>query len=113
MKILAIILILFPLTANAALLTWSSVPTADGYTVYFTDGTTQYIHTVGDNTTCDTAELNLVPNVAYTFTVRAYNQYGEGPDSNSVTYTQTGYSPPADILPVGGQAPSEPSELNI
>jgi hypothetical protein len=85
-----------------------------GYTVYFNEeGETDpaFNKTVPKNSPDITQDgtsvtytdiddkLNLAHNQPYNFYITAYNESGESLPSNIVTYTRTGYGPPADSLP--------------
>ena len=114
--ILAFLLVLFiTVPAFAASLVWdASTGQVNGYIVYFgpTSGDhAQYHYDNGTDTSCDMSNLNLVPGIDYTFTVRAWNTAGESGDSNSVTYTVPAYSPPANVLPTAVDVPAPAGNL--
>ena len=97
--------------AQAAILQWDHAG-ADGFIIYYTDGTFNYNYTVvGDVRTCDTGLLNLIPGVEYTIYVTAYNEVAESGPSNTVIHIRTVFEPPANLLPVVEDAPGEPSGL--
>ena len=112
MKILALIagILLTASMACAATLQWDH-DGADGFIVYYTDGTSNFNYTVGDVRTCDTGLLNLIPGVEYTFHVTAYNETAESGPSNTVIWTRTVFEPPANLLPVVEDAPDNPNGL--
>ena len=100
--ILICCLVLFAAPAFAVKLLWEpSTGSVKGYVVYFSDGTDNYTYHAGQAIEVDNIEdtLNLVPGVAYTFTVRAYNDYMFSEDSNSVGYTKPGVVVPENTLP--------------
>ena len=104
--------LLAPFSAFGASLVWdASTGTVDGYIIYYTDGTNQYNYNNGQSLSCDLSNLNLAPGVEYTFTVRAYNAAGESGDSNSITYTREPFVPPANVLPVSVDTPTDPGNL--
>lgn len=114
--LLALLIILFMAApAFAASLVWdASTGQVNGYIVYFgpTSGDHAAFHYEnGIATSCDLVNLNLVPGVDYTFTVRAWNSAGESGDSNSVPYTLPAYSPPVDVLPTAVDIPAPAGNL--
>lgn len=112
-----IVLLMGVATANAADLQWD-FPTdwndLTGYIVYFNEigeTDTPWTKTVlkddpaisqdGASVTYSDVDdkLNLQFNQPYNLYITAYNNSGESGPSNIVSYTRTGYSPPADSLP--------------
>lgn len=90
--------------ASAANLVWdASTGEVDGYIAYCSDGVNEYNLNVGNVTTVTDIEntFNLEPNTEYTFTVTAFNEYGESERSNTALYTWTieSFTPPEDYLP--------------
>ena len=104
------IVLMFTGTAFAESLSWTH-DGADGFVIYYTDGTNDYIYNVGNVTTCDVDLLNLTPGVEYTFYVTAWNSKGESGPSNTVTYTIEAFTPPENNLPVATQIPNTPTVL--
>ena len=91
MKKLLIILsiLVMAVSVNAANLKWdASTGQVDGYTVYFTDGTDNYVHDAGNLTEVPDIDstLNLAPAKTYTFYVTAWNLMGESDPSNTAEY---------------------------
>lgn len=84
---------------------WDPSVGAQGYTLYYTDGITEYKAST-TITEIPLSELNLVPGTQYTFTVTAYNDVGESPRSNAVVWTMVAYSPPTDQKPINIVIPS-------
>lgn len=102
-------LVLFTLPAFAAKLLWEpSSGDVKGYVVYFSDGTENYTYHAGPALEVDNIEdtLNLVPGTAYTFTVKAYNDYMLSDDSNSVSFTKPGVVIPENTLPRDVEVPN-------
>ena len=92
--------------ACADTLTWDASDNANGYIVYYTDGTNNYNKNVGNVTECDThSDLQMIPGTEYTIHVTAYNDYGESGPSNSIVYTEDIFILPADNLPVADSVP--------
>jgi len=116
MKILGIILgilLILPLPVVAAELQWDH-DGADGFIIYFTDGTNNYnYNVVGDVRSCNMDLLNLTPGVEYTFHATAYNEAGESGPSNTVTYTHEVFVPPTNVLPVVSPPPGDPNALQV
>jgi hypothetical protein len=73
------------------------------YTVYYGEGTvvsSTFSKTVSASVTgVDFTALNMGAGKTYTFIVKASNDAGEGPASNSVTYEMPKFTPPIDVLP--------------
>jgi len=95
-----------------------------GYTIYFTDGINNYNKSIlkADVVTDETtvlysdieANLNLDYDINYDIYIKAYNDAGESGTSNTVSFSQGGYSPPADSLPPPvGSIPSDASGVTI
>ena len=80
-------IILIPCVLFAASLKFDPVDRADGYKVYYTDGTEEKSLRIGKQTMISVEVFDLVPGTEYTFSVTAYNNAGESPRSNSVTFT--------------------------
>ncbi|MCP4585313.1 fibronectin type III domain-containing protein [Pseudoalteromonas sp.] len=95
--ILSLLLVLvFTSITSGDHLAWEAVPCATGYKVYFNE----YSVILGDVATCDIDTLNLVPGTEYTFSVTAFNAYGESEQSNSVIYTKDAYTPIEQLPPM-------------
>ena len=113
MKRLLIVLFIlcFAGFASAADLKWdASTGEVDGYNVYFTDGTNDFSHPVGDVTEVPDIDntLNLLPGKTYVFTVTAWNIMGESGRSNEAAYEMTAvYTPPAQNIPIKITVPAE------
>lgn len=102
LTILAIVLF-FAVSVSAATLKWDASTGADGYNVYFTDGTNDFNYNAENNLEVPDIDttLNLHRGTNYTFTVTAYNIVGESGHSNSCNYTTAdGYVPPPNAIPV-------------
>ncbi len=88
-----------PTQASAATLAWdASSGTVQGYRVYY--GTTSggpypTSASAGTSTSYSLNSLPLQQSVNYYFVVRAYNQAGESPNSNQVSYSASDTTPPA------------------
>jgi fibronectin type 3 domain-containing protein len=93
--------LLLPVLSFGETLQWDACTDAEGYNIYFTDGTNSYNYNNGNQTSLADIEttLQLAFNVEYTFHVTSYNQAGESGPSNTVTFTRVGYAPPDDVLP--------------
>lgn len=103
--IFVFVLLLPALAWSAPKAAWDPSVGATGYTLYYTDGVTEYrASTTGIE--MPLSELNLVPGTKYTFTVTAYNAAGESGRSNAVEWAMTAYGPPADQKPVKIAIPS-------
>lgn len=103
--------------ASAADLMWDA-PIGDvvGYTVYYTDNTSNYNMTVGNVTFITDMDtyFNLIPGRTYTFTVTAYNNLMESIHSNSVEHLmEATYTPPNDITPENLPSQNEPLNVGI
>lgn len=83
------LLIFFCHAAYGATLKWNASTGADGYNIYFTDGTENFNYNAGNALEVPDIDetLNLHPGTTYTFTAKAYNETGESGASNSVDYT--------------------------
>lgn len=116
------------LPVHAADLAWdypAEYDSIDGYTIYFTDGTAQYVKTIaktdlvveGATVTYPGIDekLNLPYGQELVFYITAYNDADESGPSNSVTYTRPGYAPPDDSIPAGItiNIPNAPVTINI
>jgi len=111
--LLVCLLTLVPLAACAATLTWEH-DGADGFIIYYTDGTNSYnYNVVGDVRECDLGLLNLVPGTEYTIHATAYNATAESGPSNTATYTREVFVPPTNVLPVASPPPGDPSGLQV
>ena len=96
--------------ASATDLRWdASTGIVDGYNVYYTDEITDFNFDAGnvlEILDIDT-NLQLLADTTYTFTMKAYNNVGESPVSNTVIYTTTeGYTPPPNNIPISITAPT-------
>ena len=112
--LIALLLTLLPLSVSAVSIQWdldADHSRANGYTVYYSDGTADYNKTfLVSETVVNEQEgtvryenieenLNLHPGVEYTFTLTRYNEVMESDHSNSVAWTRPSYNPPTDQLP--------------
>jgi hypothetical protein len=105
MSLLMLVIILFSIETFAATkLVWTA-PTSGGvptsYTLYYTSVSGSVYNKTVPSTQFEIllSALNLAYNVNYSFVVRANNAAGQSPDSNIVTYTAPGFTPPADAMP--------------
>ena len=97
MKKLILLLLLIAFPANADhLLKWDASNGAIGYKIYFNE----FNKDVGDVTQCNLNDLNIEPNVAYTYHVTAYNECGESEPSNTLDFTRPLFEAGSDNLPV-------------
>ena len=86
-KLFTILAILvMAISVNAATLKWDAVPNADGYKVYYTNGTDSYSNLTTTNELSLDA-MNIPHNSEWTFEVTAYNASGESLKSIPLTYT--------------------------
>jgi len=95
-----------------------------GYTFYYSDGINNYNKSIlkadtvsdGSNVTYADIESNLQLgyDITYDIYLTAYDEAGESGPSNTVSFSRSGYSPPADSLPPPvGSVPSDASGLGI
>lgn len=106
---LAVLILMFCGIANAADLKWDASLNADGYNIYFTDGTDNFHFDAGNTTEIVDIDniLNLHPGKTYIFHATAYNQMGESGASNTADYTTQGvYTPPGDVIPIRVERPT-------
>ncbi len=99
-SMLILFTLIAPTQASAAgTLTWdASSGTVQGYRVYYgttSGGPYSNSSSVGTATSYSLNSLPLQQSVNYYLVVRAYNQAGESPNSNQVSYTATDTTPPA------------------
>ncbi len=112
--LLALFIILFTvIPAFAASLVWDASTGADGYIVYYSDGSNNWSKNVENVTTYDLAPLNMIPGTTYTIYVTAYNVAGESAPSNSVTYTPAAFIPSDNPAPVIINIPPTVSNVTI
>jgi len=109
--LLAILVLSFAVTTNAASLVWdASTGIVDGYVVYYgagempaaidrDDGINVGVYNVaGDTTRVDDIEtlFSIPPGVSAWFAVSAWNAFGESLPCTPVAFTRPGYEPRAD-----------------
>lgn len=112
--ILAIILCAFSAQAADVSVTWQweqgDGAAADGFIVYFSDGTTTWNKTIRDGSARQwvTPEETFPPGVELSFWGTAYCAWAESAESARVAWTREGepYTPPDDNLP-------QPTTINI
>ena len=109
-----VVLSFFLVQAEAATLSWDECTGADGYIIYFSDQSgNDYNYNNGTQLNCDTDTLNLEPGVQYDFYIRSYSAAGQSGLSNTVSFTQPSFNPPADSLPSGSYLIPDPPVLTI
>jgi hypothetical protein len=104
--LLLIVLVLFTSNAWAIDLAWDhdNPSNVTGYSIYYvpTDGSSgPYNISVSDGMTMTVTipDTHFEPGLEYTIYATAYNLTGESDHSESITYTRTGWGPPADKPP--------------
>lgn len=95
----------------------------NGYIIYFEGGGEQYNKTLtwgdliidGETIMYKDIDhnLNLHPNVKYTFWATAYNEHTESGPSATITYERDGFIPPTDHLPGALSGPSDINYLGV
>jgi hypothetical protein len=112
MIFLAILVLLFAVTTNAAPLVWdASTGTVEGYVVYYgagempaavdrDDPAVGVYNVAGDMTRVESIEtlFSIPPGASAWFAVSAWNAAGESLPCAPVAYTRPGYEPRADRL---------------
>lgn len=86
--------------------TWSGSQGADGYLLYYDEGSTVAPGSGVQRKTGITSPYTVTPllnGVQYAFAVAAYNMAGEGPASNPVTATPSNSNTPFSPTPVDGE----------
>ena len=114
--LIGVMFLLLSGSGQAENLIWdASTGNVTGYIVYYSDSIVTYNKNVGNVLIVEDIQgsLNLMPGNTYTFTVRAYNDFGISGESNSVDWTVDLYIPPTDNLIVENDPLTVPENINI
>jgi len=112
--ILTVLFMFFATSAFAATIAWQLPTTGepDGYKIYYNE----FSKDVGNVLTVVDFEsvLNLVPGVEYTLSCSAYNNIGEGPKCEPLTYTRLAFAPEDNPAPtIINIPPGSPVTINV